>query len=144
MEHDEQADRMEEDAERMEEHSDQLGERIDVVLRHAAQEVGVGGRDVVGAGLAVDRCVLRERQRSLVANHTCRREERFNSVSALVRAGGLGARHATPAEVGLARGGRLVEAPDRATAEEAVTSLPLVVNGVTTFELTEILAPPVG
>ena len=31
MEHDEQADGMEEDAERMEEHSDQLGERIDDV-----------------------------------------------------------------------------------------------------------------
>jgi hypothetical protein len=31
MEHDEQAERMEQDAERMEEHSDQLGERIDEV-----------------------------------------------------------------------------------------------------------------
>ena len=31
MEHDEQAERMEEDAERMEEHSNQLGERIDDV-----------------------------------------------------------------------------------------------------------------
>ncbi len=29
MEHDEQAERMEDDAEKMEEHSDQLGERID-------------------------------------------------------------------------------------------------------------------
>jgi hypothetical protein len=29
MEHDEQAERMEDDAERMEEHSEQLGERID-------------------------------------------------------------------------------------------------------------------
>jgi hypothetical protein len=31
MEHDEQAERMEQDAERMEEHSDRLGERIDDV-----------------------------------------------------------------------------------------------------------------
>ena len=31
MEHDEQAERMEQDAERMEEHADQLGERIDEV-----------------------------------------------------------------------------------------------------------------
>jgi hypothetical protein len=31
MEHEEQADRMDEDAERMEQHSEQLGERIDDV-----------------------------------------------------------------------------------------------------------------
>jgi hypothetical protein len=46
MEHDEQADRMEEDAGRMEEHSDQLGERIDDVQsdwEQKEQDVSVPG-----------------------------------------------------------------------------------------------------
>jgi hypothetical protein len=36
----------------------------------------------------------------------------------------------------------LVDADDSATARAAVDSLPLVANGVTSFELTEVIEPP--
>jgi hypothetical protein len=36
---------------------------------------------------------------------------------------------------------RLLRVADRAAARDAVDSLPLVVNGVTSFELTEVIAP---
>jgi hypothetical protein len=35
----------------------------------------------------------------------------------------------------------LLRAGDLTAAREAVTSLPLAVNGITTFELTEVVAP---
>jgi hypothetical protein len=35
----------------------------------------------------------------------------------------------------------LLRTGDLATAHEAVASLPLAVNGITTFELTEVMAP---
>jgi hypothetical protein len=46
MEHDEQADRMEEDADRLEQHSEQLGERIDDIRddwERKEQDVSVPG-----------------------------------------------------------------------------------------------------